>query len=387
MLGSRFLRLSVAIAAAPIAALALVEPFVAGRTRPPAALESSVARALAAARASDAGRWAPDLLPVADQAFAEGLAEAARQRARLAPRRDFSAASEAYWRAATAVLRAQRVAVERREEARLGADEALAETRELHRHADALVAHTTLPAEERLHLQKSRLLLGEAGVRYVGGDYAESRRDAEQSMAELGKALGRALDVARRYTSEEQLAQWRRWEEQARSWSRVTGRPAILVFKEKNQLLLVRGGSTLRSYAADMGANAIGAKMSRGDRATPEGRYRVVKKKDRGQSVYHRALLLDYPNEADRRRVAEAVRAGELGPGVPLGSLIEIHGEGGRGRNWTDGCVALSNEDMDDLFRRVDTGTLVTIMGGDGRDGAFSGLLARLDSGTRTARP
>jgi hypothetical protein len=230
-------------------------------------------------------------------------------------------------------------------------------------------------------------LLGEAGARYASGDFEGSRRDADLSTAELGKALGRALDVARRYTSEEHVAQWRRWEEQTRSWSRATGRPVILVFKEKNQLLLVRGSATLRSYAADMGANAIGTKQRRGDRATPEGRYRIVKKKDRGQSVYHRALLLDYPNQADRRRMAEAVRAGQVQPGLPLGNLIEIHGEGGRGRNWTDGCVALSNEDMDDLFRRVDTGTLVTIMGGDGRDGAFSGLLARLGSGAGTVRP
>jgi hypothetical protein len=236
-------------------------------------------------------------------------------------------------------------------------------------------------------LQKARLLLGEAGVRHAGGDFEASRRAAGASLDALGSALGRALETARRYTSEEQVAQWRRWEEQTRSWTRATGRPAILVFKEKNQLLLVRGGVTLRAYAADMGANAVGAKTRRGDRATPEGRYRVVKKKDRGHSIYHRALLLDYPNDADRRRMAEAVRAGEARPGLSLGSLIEIHGEGGRGRNWTDGCVALSNEDMDDLFRRVDTGTLVTIVGGDGRDGAFSSLLARLDPGTRTARP
>ncbi|HSD26878.1 MAG TPA: L,D-transpeptidase, partial [Vicinamibacteria bacterium] len=60
---------------------------------------------------------------------------------------------------------------------------------------------------------------------------------------------------------------------------------------------------------------------------------------------------------------------------------IEIHGEGGRGQNWTEGCVALSNPDIDDLYGRVGVGTRVTIVGGDGSDGAFSDLLARVGDG------
>ena len=117
---------------------------------------------------------------------------------------------------------------------------------------------------------------------------------------------------------------------------------------------------------------------SQGDRATPEGRYRIVEKKDPGQSIYHRALLLDYPNAADRQHFAAAKRRGEIPRGSGIGGLIEIHGDGGRGQNWTDGCVALANGDMDDLFARVELGTRVTIVRGDGSDGAFSSLLARV---------
>ena len=119
-------------------------------------------------------------------------------------------------------------------------------------------------------------------------------------------------------------------------------------------------------------------KRSQGDRATPEGRYRIVKKKDVGQSIYHRALLLDYPNAEDRKRFAAAMKRGEIPRASAIGGLIEIHGDGGRGQNWTDGCVALRNSDMDELFARVPVGTRVTIVGGDGSDGAFSSLLARL---------
>jgi murein L,D-transpeptidase YafK len=142
--------------------------------------------------------------------------------------------------------------------------------------------------------------------------------------------------------------------------------------------VLLAKGVPVRRYDAEIGANALGVKRRQGDRATPEGRYRIVKKKDRGQSTYHRALLLDYPNDQDRKRFAAAKRRGEIPRGAAIGGLIEIHGDGGRGQNWTEGCVALANPDMDDLFARVPVGTRVTIVGGDGAGGAFSSLLARL---------
>jgi hypothetical protein len=276
---------------------------------------------------------------------------------------------------------------ERLEEARAEADDAVAEARHLHDHADTLVSHTMLSPGERVYLQRARLLLSEAAVLLAQGEYVAARERAERSRGELTRALGSALAVARRFTSSEQLALWRRWVEQTRAWSRATGLAAVVVFKEQNRLVLLRRGEAARSYAADMGSNAVGRKLRRGDRATPEGRYHIVAKKDRGQSRFHRALLLDYPNDADRRRFAEALAAGEVPPGTAPGGLIEIHGEGGRGRNWTDGCVALSNPDMDDLFTRVAQGTWVTIVGGEGHDGAFSTLLAQLDTGSAGGRP
>ena len=60
------------------------------------------------------------------------------------------------------------------------------------------------------------------------------------------------------------------------------------------------------------------------------------------------------------------------------GGLIEIHGEGGRGEDWTRGCVALSNRDMDDLFRRVAVGTPVTIVGAEDSAGRFATLASTL---------
>jgi murein L,D-transpeptidase YafK len=123
-----------------------------------------------------------------------------------------------------------------------------------------------------------------------------------------------------------------------------------------------------------MGANSLAQKYREGDMATPEGRYRVRQIKDRGQTRYYRALLLDYPTREDLRRIEAAKKAGAIPAGAHPGGLIEIHGEGGLGEDWTNGCVAVTNAHMDGLFELVRVGTPVTIVGGDGSQGAFSSL-------------
>ncbi|MBK5255956.1 MAG: L,D-transpeptidase family protein, partial [Vicinamibacteria bacterium] len=253
--------------------------------------------------------------------------------------------------------------------------------------AVALVAATALPHSQRAHLQGARLLLLEAEALLREGEIAAARERAGLSRAELSEALGPALEAAERYTSREQVETWRGWIDETRAWSRSTKQPALLVLKEKNILVLLAKGEPARIYDAEVGSNALGVKQRQGDRATPEGRYRIVRKKDRGQSRYHRALLLDYPNPADRQRFAAAQRRGEIPRGAQIGGLIEIHGDGGRGQNWTEGCVALSNRDLDDLYPWVGVGTRVTIVGGDGSDGAFSDLLAQVGAERRHGKP
>jgi murein L,D-transpeptidase YafK len=100
--------------------------------------------------------------------------------------------------------------------------------------------------------------------------------------------------------------------------------------------------------------------------------------KGRGQSTYYRAFLLDYPNAEDLKRIRAAKDAGIIPSGAGPGALVEIHGEGGRGVDWTNGCVAVTNADMDELFRLVKVGTPVTIVGGDGSKGPFSSLAEQL---------
>jgi len=161
---------------------------------------------------------------------------------------------------------------------------------------------------------------------------------------------------------------------------------AIVVFKESHRLTLYHRGAPVASYDVDLGFNWTADKLHEGDGATPEGRYRVVARLGKKASIYYKALLLDYPNAGDRAEFARARRSGQLPAGARIGGLIEIHGGGGRNQDWTEGCVALANEDMDRVFERAGVGTPVTIVGSD-EYGAIAEFADRQLAGGNGKRP
>ena len=134
----------------------------------------------------------------------------------------------------------------------------------------------------------------------------------------------------------------------------------IVVVKSTRTLTLQNGDHVLKTYKVALGSNPIGAKEREGDHKTPEGEYFVDAKNPHSQ--FYMALHLSYPSAADR------VRAKKLG--ASPGSDVEIHGlgkaygwvgAGHRMRDWTDGCVAVTNEEIEDIFKMVAVGTRVEI--------------------------
>lgn len=172
-----------------------------------------------------------------------------------------------------------------------------------------------------------------------------------------------AAELPARYRDPATLRLWQGWVDDAVEESRQTGKPAIIVDKLGRRTVLVTGGKVADHYESEFGDNPLADKLYEGDEATPEGLYRVSQKRDRGQTSFYRALMVDYPTEEDRREHAEARRQGRVPRGRGPGGLIEIHGEGGRGFDWTNGCVALTNAEMDRLFAAVSVGTRIVIVG------------------------
>jgi hypothetical protein len=144
------------------------------------------------------------------------------------------------------------------------------------------------------------------------------------------------------------------------SWSRETGRRAILIDKLEHRCFVLKSGEIERSYAADLGRNWPRQKSREHDASTPEGEYRIQRMIPAG--TYGRALLLDYPNSADRERFRALKDRRVISKDARIGGNVEIHG-GGRNADWTDGCVSLAAEEMNDLYRRAYTGMPVTIVG------------------------
>jgi hypothetical protein len=358
-------------------------PVFLGWTDPPLDHRQAAERALAEARASEARDWAPELLRRAETTMRTNRDAEVLESHQLLPLRDYRVVRTGFDRAAMEA----RVAIAEALRRSAAADEVASE--QLDRAESAIAsAEEVLDAagrqpELRGRLTRARLLYDEARRRYEGGDFRYARERAELAETEAFGVTEKTTQLMGRYVDAGEVARWQRWIEDTVRWSKRTGQPAIVVSKDDHLLTLYEKGREVLTFPADLGINNLPDKVRAGDHATPEGRYKITSKRNVGQTAYYKAFMLDYPNQEDRKRFDEMRRRGEIPRGVGPGSLIEIHGEGGRAKDWTKGCVAVSNDHMDKLFPRVRVGTPVTIVGGRGDGGVFSGLVrSYVDRGT-----
>jgi L,D-peptidoglycan transpeptidase YkuD (ErfK/YbiS/YcfS/YnhG family) len=194
-------------------------------------------------------------------------------------------------------------------------------------------------------------------------DYGRAADAAEQALSLSAQVEAGFESLHQRFRDPRRLRQWRAWAEETVAASKSSGRTAIVVDKLGRRLKVYDAGRLVATFHAELGVNGLKEKRHAGDKATPEGRYRITEARQNGATRYYKALLLDYPNVHDRARFASDQRLGLVPARAGLGGLIEIHGDGGEGKDWTDGCVALRNSDMDSLFRWSQVGTPVTIVG------------------------
>jgi hypothetical protein len=230
------------------------------------------------------------------------------------------------------------------------------------RHARGTGLHNVHFAVET-RLRRSQVALDEARRLFEAHEYSMATEKAREAADLAGDLPAETKALFARFSEPDNLRKWRDWARAGIEEARRTGKPALLVDKRAQMAILWTKGGPARGFEVELGYNGLARKLRSGDGATPEGFYRVIKKKGRGQTKYYKALLLDYPNAEDRRRFREAKANGEVEKNISIGSLIEVHGDGGRGTNWTDGCVAVNNEDMDFLFQKLAVGSPVVIVG------------------------
>jgi tetratricopeptide (TPR) repeat protein len=134
----------------------------------------------------------------------------------------------------------------------------------------------------------------------------------------------------------------------------------ILIEKEERRLTLLSKGQALKTYKIALGGNPNGPKERQGDNKTPEGTY-VIDSRNK-DSRYHLSLHISYPNEKDKQHAKEL--------GVSPGGDIMIHGiKNGyswvgdlhAGVDWTEGCIAVTDEEIEEIDKLVPNGTVVEI--------------------------
>ena len=134
----------------------------------------------------------------------------------------------------------------------------------------------------------------------------------------------------------------------------------ILIEKAARRLTLLDHGRVVKTYHVSLGSNPVGPKTREGDGKTPEGVYKIDSRNP--YSKYHLALHVSYPNAIDRARAQRL--------GVRPGGEIMIHGVPNRWRllgpaiqltDWTKGCISVSNDDVEEIWKAVPNGAVVEI--------------------------
>ena len=134
----------------------------------------------------------------------------------------------------------------------------------------------------------------------------------------------------------------------------------VIVTKSERTLTLLAQGKVLKTYKVALGGSPVGPKEQQGDHKTPEGLYVLDRRNPKSQ--FHRSIHVSYPSEQDKKRAAQR--------GVSPGGDIMVHGLPNgfgwlgathRAKDWTDGCIAVTNAEMDEIWELVPDGTPIEI--------------------------
>jgi murein L,D-transpeptidase YafK len=146
----------------------------------------------------------------------------------------------------------------------------------------------------------------------------------------------------------------------------LTGEVSVVILKESYELKVYDGDGWYATYPVVFGSKSLGDKMYEGDRKTPEGVYHISSK--RPHEKWDKMMLIDFPTQADLDKFNVRKAKGLIPKSAKIGGGIAIHGTWPHDdmavdlyQNWTNGCIALKNEDVDELYDLLPIGAQVVI--------------------------
>jgi hypothetical protein len=328
--------------------------------KPPVQVINQCQREISIAREAEADKYAPHVLVSAENTFQLAMNEWKYQNDRVFFIRNYGQMLGLAREAADKAREATELSTHIKDSLQSGLGDKLKAVSLKLDHYDSNYAYLPLSGTTRQNFTTAKLRYMESKEAYERGDYKQVGINLDVASQLITKSVAEAHRYLSNYF--EGLSKWRRWADETLAWSRNNNASVIIIDKFAQKCYVYNDGKLKREFDAELGPHWIGTKQYRGDKATPEGRYHITKKKTNHQTKYYKALLINYPNDEDKARYSANVKKGSI-PRRGIGNLIEIHGAGGKGINWTDGCIALTNEDIDRLYDLVSVGTPVTIVG------------------------
>ena len=334
--------------------------YIYATVKPPVEEIDKARISIAAAKAKLAGKYAGEPLKEAEVFFDQAMEEWKLQNDLFFIFRNYNRTSElalnAYDRATTSIRLADKSRNKIKDSAAIRLENLRQKINYFEKYYKNIVLHTSTVKL----FSSGTTSFTEAQINYKAHDYMGALKNILKAEEAITKAEKQAhLKLAEFYRS------YPLWEKNVRLAYQLSknGQTVFLIDKLDASLIILKSGKEYKTFPVEFGNNWMNDKKVSGDNATPEGVYKVQDKKNIARTKYYKALLLDYPNMEDKKRYNQMVQSGKISKNTGIGGLIEIHGEGGKGIHWTEGCIAVDNEDMDVVFSQSVVNTPVIIVG------------------------
>ncbi|MGQ9620470.1 MAG: L,D-transpeptidase family protein [Bacteroidales bacterium] len=329
--------------------------------QPPVEEIETAMLSLSNASKREAPVYSGKLYAEAETAFDSAMAIWKRENSRFIFFRNYEKVSE-YARLANKKAReAASSSVQNSNGLQLRIGEKLKSIEEISANIDMLFGRYPLEEEDRSRLSRGKLLLKEAEIAFDRKQLLQANRKINDAEYLINTVFENTLTDMKAWFGS--FPVWRKWVDFSIAESRKNKSYLIIIDKYAHKCYVYSGGVKKYEFDAELGKNWTGNKRRMGDKATPEGIYKIVKKYQGRATPYYKSLTLDYPNSDDVGRFKKEIAEGLLPSSSKIGGGIEIHGGGGKGTDWTDGCIALTNKNMDIIYPMVRTGTSVIIVG------------------------
>jgi L,D-peptidoglycan transpeptidase YkuD (ErfK/YbiS/YcfS/YnhG family) len=331
------------------------------RHKPPVEKMEAGRILIARAISAEANIYAPEELALAEQFWQEAMAEWNLANGQSPMLRNFAEASSKADLAVEKAKIAIQKAEEKKEDLQKSIKPEIAALKKTFTYLEYAISLFPLNNDIRTRVTSAAITLNEAEMAYSRQDYLM----ATEKMAAIKTTTVHLEEQTRRllvayFTS---YNHWLSLNEEMKAWSKKTKAVSMVVDKFSRKCTVYKSGKKYKEFEVELGINWLGDKNQSGDRTTPEGRYKVSRKRSGNKTLYHKSLEINYPNEEDQQRFEQLKRDGLIPDKARIGGAIALHGGGGRGIDWTEGCIAFENKDMDVLFSQCPVGTPVAIVG------------------------